>query len=159
MEEGFYFDDEGNLIKESLPVVFPVNLFKLGKTVNITHRSTDNFIEKNTGIIWNNKHVKEILSPELPLEETHANEIYDACLKKWGKEPQMVAAIEELAELIVELAKAFNGKREGTKELVDELADAEISIEQQLKNFNLFREVKERKKFKLAKLKQRVGLD
>lgn len=57
-------------------------------------------------------------------------EIYKRAVKKFGFKAQFLAAIEELAELQVEIAKELNGKRPDITNLIDEVADVKIMIEQ-----------------------------
>lgn len=53
------------------------------------------------------------------------------CIKQWGKQSQITIAIEECAELIVELSK-INRKVNGTNEydICSEIADVEIMMKQ-----------------------------
>lgn len=53
---------------------------------------------------------------------------YERALKKFGETAQTIKAIEELAELSVQLAKGLNGLP--TTDLEGEIADAIIMIEQ-----------------------------
>lgn len=57
--------------------------------------------------------------------------IYKKALQKWGRDAQVKVAIEEFAELIVELAKE-NRSINGTdrNKITNEMADAEIMLEQ-----------------------------
>jgi len=58
-------------------------------------------------------------------------EIYKKAVNHFSFNSQMAAACEELAELIVEIAKHINYKRgEDVSGLIDELADSRIMIEQ-----------------------------
>lgn len=89
--------------------------------------------------------------------ENHKNEIYDAARKRWGQDGQVTVAIEELGELIVELAKAINDKRKGdTLPLIDELADARIMIEQVERIFNCPKLVQARMNYKISRLEKLV---
>lgn len=57
-------------------------------------------------------------------------ELYKRALKDWGKEPQMMQVIEEMAELTKEILKNINRKKENIAELVEETADVEIMLGQ-----------------------------
>ena len=76
----------------------------------------------------------------------------------WGKEIQVVSALEEVNELSVELAKILNKKRqpeiisEDRLRLVDELADVKIAIDQMIYSFDLGEAVENRKIIKLRRL-------
>lgn len=83
--------------------------------------------------------------------------IYKKASKKWGAQSQLIVALEELSELQVEIAKQLNGKREGIKELIDELADARIMIEQVELNFNCMGDVENRMSEKVLRLNSILG--
>ena len=87
------------------------------------------------------------------------NKVYRKAAKKWGIFNQLVKAVEELAELSVELAKLFNKQRDMKNQydkfkVIDELADARIMIEQTELNFGLRILVKDRIVEKVTKLEQ-----
>lgn len=87
-------------------------------------------------------------------------EIYKKASDKWGWESQAVAVVEELAELIVELAKVLNGKRKGIEadsKLIDELADVRIMIEQVEFNTGFHADVQMRMEQKLINLRARLN--
>ncbi len=87
--------------------------------------------------------------------DQRAERIYRKALEKWGLNGQIAVAIEEFAELTVELAKYLNGKRETAEYrrlLIDELADARIMHDQMMFNFDCEQEVKNRIVEKLARL-------
>lgn len=93
--------------------------------------------------------------------------IYDKARAAYGTDPQVIAACEEFAELIVELTKLNNKKRDlfknnDRKKIVDELADASIMLEQTIYNLSLLSpgiiiEIKERKEEKLNRLNRRLS--
>lgn len=57
--------------------------------------------------------------------------IYKKAISHFGPDSQRIVAIEELSELINELAKSLVGKdKRGLEGLIDELADSKIMIEQ-----------------------------
>jgi NTP pyrophosphatase (non-canonical NTP hydrolase) len=82
--------------------------------------------------------------------------IYQRALNLWGEQAQIGMAIEELGELIVQLAKfgrRYNGSTLG--EVVEEIADVEIMMEQMrlLYGDDL---VEMAKRKKLARLEERL---
>lgn len=87
------------------------------------------------------------------------NKLYHKAAVRFGFLNQVVNAIEELAELQVELAKMLNGKRRkenpfDREKLVDELVDASIMIEQMILNFDVSDEVLQRRSVKLDRLEK-----
>jgi NTP pyrophosphatase (non-canonical NTP hydrolase) len=85
------------------------------------------------------------------------NKIFKATTAKWGVKHQINAAIEELAELIVELSKELTNKNNGEiHNIIDEIADVKIMIAQLEYNFDIHKEVKSRYKVKLEGLKNKV---
>ena len=90
-------------------------------------------------------------------EKNTINEnIYEQAINKWGVYPQILMAIEELAELQVELAKLLNG-RVPAANIITEMADVEIMMEQLKVMHGFHRAVEEEKQRKLARLKQRLN--
>ncbi len=69
------------------------------------------------------------------MEETNYEKIWKFALVKYGERHQIIKAIEEMSELIVELTKYLNGQRMRTKELRWEIADVNIMINQLEKIF------------------------
>lgn len=67
----------------------------------------------------------------------------------FGNDAQKVKAIEELTELVVEIAKDLNGQSDNAK-LVDELADARIMFSQLIIMYkDLVPEIEKRVAFKI----------
>lgn len=83
-------------------------------------------------------------------------EIYDKAECEWGRQSQMIAAIEELSELSVEIAKMLNKKRQTDTAIIDELADASIMIEQIIHMHALNDDVNKRINYKLERLKNKL---
>lgn len=50
-------------------------------------------------------------------------ELYQAAINKWGVKAQVIKAIEEMAELTVNLAKRLNSLEVSDEQLIDEVAD------------------------------------
>lgn len=87
-------------------------------------------------------------------------EVYKKALNAWGIRSQLTAAIEELSELIVEIAKKINGKRKPEtweEKMVDELADSLIMIEQISSMFNLEEKVDHIILEKINRLDSKLG--
>ena len=57
-------------------------------------------------------------------------ELYQRALRVWGKEPQMLQVIEEMSELIKEILKNVNRKKDNVDEIIEEAADVEIMLGQ-----------------------------
>ena len=55
-------------------------------------------------------------------------EIYDRALAKYGKNGQMLIALEEMSELTKELVKNMRG-RDNIAEITEELADVYVTLE------------------------------
>jgi hypothetical protein len=86
-------------------------------------------------------------------------EVYDKALLTWGLDAQIKVAIEELAELIVELAKLGRAVNGSTKaDIAGEIADVEMMIGQMKYALEIENEVKLIYGQKLAKLMERLKL-
>ena len=59
----------------------------------------------------------------------HANEVCIRAVQKYGRNHQITKAIEEMAELMNELAKSQD-KRTTTEKVIDEIADVKIVLKQ-----------------------------
>ena len=87
--------------------------------------------------------------------------LYAKARNKWGIRGQTIAALEEFAELSVELAKVLNAKRKLTDaydlaKLVDEVTDAGIMLEQIIFNYKLEADVVGRRESKMSRLERRI---
>ena len=78
-------------------------------------------------------------------------QIIENAVKHYGTSNQIQKAIEELAELIVELAR-----KEDKNAIADEIADVEIVIAQCKIMFDIANQVEVRKNYKLERLKKRM---
>lgn len=83
-------------------------------------------------------------------------DIYQRALKTWGKEPQMMQVIEEMSELIKEILKNINRKKDNINELIEETADVEIMLEQLKCCYNIKEQVETYKAQKLLKIEKRL---
>ena len=81
---------------------------------------------------------------------------YKRALQVWGKEPQMLQVIEEMSELIKEILKNINRKKDNISELIEETADVEIMLEQLKVCYNIADDVAKYKTEKLKKIDQRL---
>ncbi len=84
--------------------------------------------------------------------------VYDAAIAHYGTESQIWMAVEEMSELLKELAK---GRRPGgttAEALVDEIADVTIMMEQLRLIFNVNQPVQDRIDYKVQRLAQRIGV-
>ena len=84
------------------------------------------------------------------------DELYKRALKDWGKEPQMMQVIEEMAELTKEILKNINRKKDNIAELIEETADVEIMLGQLKCCYNIEKEVVEYKINKMRKIAERL---
>lgn len=85
-------------------------------------------------------------------DKQYRESIYKRALEKFGTQAQMIAALEEISELSVEIAKKLNGKRDGLGSLIDELADTRIVVEQLEMMFCIEERVQLRMRSKIEKL-------
>lgn len=83
-------------------------------------------------------------------------EILQRAIDKYGKQMQMVVAMEEMAELTKELSKAFRGEP-NTTSIAEEIADVEIMLEQIKIIFDCGEYVNDMKDYKLKRLSKRLG--
>lgn len=83
------------------------------------------------------------------------NILQDA-IDTYGTDNQLMVAVEELSELQKEICKAFRGML-NEQSLIEEIADAEIMIEQVMMIYDIKDEdIKTEKKLKLKRLKERL---
>jgi NTP pyrophosphatase (non-canonical NTP hydrolase) len=82
--------------------------------------------------------------------------IYQEAIDKWGFNPQLNQLQEECAELIVACNKLRRKGDEAVPMMVDELTDVIIMTEQIIQVMQIEKEVDERYKFKIERLKERL---
>ena len=83
-------------------------------------------------------------------------ELYQKALEKWGRTKQLIVAVEEMAELIIEICHDLRGNRSDNSDAIsEEIADNEIMLEQ-LKHviFNNSFQVEMKKRSKLNRLEK-----
>jgi len=81
--------------------------------------------------------------------------VYHKALELWGKDLQLNMVFEELGELISTLSRVIRG-RMGPDKLAEEIADAEIMLEQLKIIYNNDKEVEDAKIRKIHRLKERI---
>ena len=64
------------------------------------------------------------------MTEVNEDKLYKRALRVWGKEPQMLQVIEEMSELIKEILKNVNRKKDNVDAIIEETADVEIMLGQ-----------------------------
>lgn len=82
--------------------------------------------------------------------------IYERAVAVWGKKPQMLQVIEEMSELIKEILKNVNRKKDNIAELIEETADVEIMLEQLKYCYQIGREVEAYKAEKIKVIEKRL---
>ena len=81
--------------------------------------------------------------------------ILEGAIEKWGATAQVVVAIEELSELQKELCKYLRG-RGSFEHIAEEIADVEIMLEQMKMLFFCTDEVRNVRRRKVERLKERL---
>lgn len=82
--------------------------------------------------------------------------LYQEALDQWGFNPQLNQLQEECAELIVACNKLRRKGDEAIPLMADELADVIIMTQQIIQGMQIEKEVDERYKFKINRLKERL---
>lgn len=95
--------------------------------------------------------------PMIPYEERRA--VYEAAIAHYGMRNQLWMAVEEMSELIKELAKLNRHKGTTVDALVDEIADVTIMMEQLRLIFKANDKVQARIDFKVNRLQDRLSLE
>ena len=65
------------------------------------------------------------------------NPILKRALKTWGEKAQMLMVVEEMSELMKEILKNINRKKNNISEIIEETADVEIMLEQLKENYQI----------------------
>jgi len=74
----------------------------------------------------------------------------------WGKEAQMMQAVEEMSELIKELMKNINRKRDNLDDIIEETADVEVMLEHIKYCYDIEKQVADVKVKKIEKLTKKL---
>ena len=82
-------------------------------------------------------------------------EICKSIANHYGKDSQVLIAIEEMSELTKELCKYFR-RYDRRREIIEEMADAEIMLEQLTELFKCDKEVSEMIDYKLRRQTRRM---
>lgn len=92
------------------------------------------------------------------LAEKDGGETCRAALAAFGRDSQMMVAIEEMSELTKELCKNGRG-RENTTHIAEEIADVEIMLQQMVMLFDCAGQVETFRRYKLERLAGRIEDD
>lgn len=84
------------------------------------------------------------------------NPVLKRALKTWGEEAQMLMVVEEMSELMKEILKNINRKKDNIAQIVEETADVEIMLEQLKENYNIEDKVAAYKVEKIKLIEQRL---
>ena len=90
------------------------------------------------------------------MTEINEKELYKRALRFWGKDPQMLQAIEEMSELIKEILKNVNRQKDNVAEIIEETADVEIMLGQLKYCYGITDKVKAYKAEKLKSIDKRL---
>lgn len=92
------------------------------------------------------------MTPSLTLDEFL---LCKQAIMRYGKQGQMIVAIEELSELIKELTKNLRG-RDNYAAISEEMADVYIMLEQLIMMFDNDNEIRGQMRLKMKRLKERM---
>ena len=84
------------------------------------------------------------------------NPVLKRALETWGEQPQMLMVVEEMSELMKEILKNINRKKNNIDEIIEETADVEIMLEQLKENYQIVEKVEAYKKDKIKIIEQRL---
>ena len=87
--------------------------------------------------------------------KSHQIETCRSIANHYGKEHQVLIAIEEMSELTKELCKYFR-RYDRKKEIIEEVADAQIMLEQLIELFDINNEVDRMVDYKLNRQIRRM---
>lgn len=85
------------------------------------------------------------------------NPILKRALKTWGEKAQMLMVVEEMSELMKEILKNINRKKNNISEIVEETADVEIMLEQLKENYQIEEKVAAYKADKIKVIENRLN--
>ena len=85
------------------------------------------------------------------------NPILKRALQTWGEQPQMLMVVEEMSELIKEVLKNINRKKDNVAAIIEETADVEIMLEQLKENYQIEEQVAAYKANKIKVIEQRLN--
>lgn len=90
------------------------------------------------------------------MTEINEEKLYERALRVWGKEPQMLQVIEEMSELIKEILKNVNRKKDNVDAIIEETADVEIMLGQLKCCYDIADQVRDYKAEKLKTIDKRL---
>ena len=85
------------------------------------------------------------------------NSVLKRALQTWGEQPQMMMVVEEMSELMKEILKNVNRKKDNIAEIIEETADVEIMLEQLKENYNIAEKVEAYKAEKIKLIERRLN--
>ena len=84
------------------------------------------------------------------------NPVLKRALETWGEEAQMLMVVEEMSELMKEILKNINRKKNNIDEIIEETADVEIMLEQLKENYQIADKVTAYKEEKIKLIAKRL---
>lgn len=84
------------------------------------------------------------------------NPVLKRALETWGEEAQMLMVVEEMSELMKEVLKNINRKKNNIAEIIEETADVEIMLEQLKENYKIAEKVETYKAEKIKLIAKRL---
>ena len=94
------------------------------------------------------------------LDEYERVKLYDKAYRLWGKDAQILMAVEEMSELTQILLHHIRKNKKVTyTELASEIADVRIMMEQLIEIFSIYDKVIEQEEIKLCKLSKYIESD
>lgn len=85
------------------------------------------------------------------------NPVLKRALQTWGEQPQMMMVVEEMSELMKEILKNVNRKKDNVAEIIEETADVEIMLEQLKENYQIAEKVEAYKAEKIKLIERRLN--
>jgi archaellum component FlaC len=85
------------------------------------------------------------------------NPVLKRALETWGEQAQMLMVVEEMSELMKEVLKNINRKKNNIDAIIEETADVEIMLEQLKENYKIIEKVEAYKKDKIKLIEQRLN--
>jgi hypothetical protein len=85
------------------------------------------------------------------------NPVLKRALETWGEQAQMLMVVEEMSELMKEILKNINRKKNNIDAIIEETADVEIMLEQLKENYQIVEKVEAYKNDKIKIIEQRLN--
>lgn len=85
------------------------------------------------------------------------NPVLKRALQTWGEQAQMMMVVEEMSELMKEILKNINRKKDNITEIIEETADVEIMLAQLKENYQIAEKVEAYKADKIKMIEQRLN--